>query len=138
MDIRDTDFILNIIHFLLDEGELAPELYKAMKSKNINIKPSVLVKPDVLRIAAIHTAQKTFENLLTDGADDYIMKIKALPFPEKGPRYLDVDAFMDIMQEPWQIVRHNLEEHALYLYQEYCTIHRVLQDGILYILYFII
>ena len=96
MDIRDTDFILSIIQSLLDEGELAPDLYKAMKSKNITIKPSVLAKPDVLRIAAIHTAQKTFEKLLTDGAEDYIMKIKSLPFPEKGPRYLDVDIYVSL------------------------------------------
>lgn len=33
------------------------------------------------------------------------------------------------MEQPWQSVRHNLEDHAQYLFRQFSTIYRVLEEA---------
>jgi uncharacterized membrane protein YgcG len=41
----------------------------------------------------------------------------------------DVDLLIDLLMEPWRSVRANWEEHARFLFKEFCGVHRVMQDA---------
>jgi hypothetical protein len=88
VDLRDTDFILHVLSSLLKQGELMPDLFKSLKTKTAVLKSSVLLRPDVLRIAAAHLVGDTFQKWMPDGGEDYVMKTKAMPPTEKGFRYV--------------------------------------------------
>lgn len=88
MDVRDTDFILHVLSSLLKQGELMPDLFKSLKTKSAVLKSSVLLRPDILRISAVHLVQDTFQKWLPDGGDDFVMKAKAMQSTEKGFRYV--------------------------------------------------
>lgn len=88
MDMRDTDFILDVLRCLIKQGEMLPDFHKSMNKKQASGKSSALMRPDVLRIAAVHAVQDTFGKWLPDGGEDYVMKVKALPQTEKGSRYV--------------------------------------------------
>lgn len=36
---------------------------------------------------------------------------------------------IDLLIDPWHTVRNNFEDHARFLYREYCGVHRVLQEA---------
>ncbi|KAJ1408447.1 hypothetical protein B484DRAFT_403523, partial [Ochromonadaceae sp. CCMP2298] len=128
LDLRDTDFILSILSRLLGHGELVPDLFKNIKSKIP--RTSVVLRPDIVRIAAVHVMQDTFEKWLPDGGEDFVMKVKSMPSTEKGFRYVDVDSLIELMLDPWHTVRRGWEAHAHHLYHEYCGVHRVLQEAL--------
>jgi hypothetical protein len=88
MDIRDTDFILHVLTSLIKQGELMPDLFKSLKTRSAVLKSSVLLRPDVLRISAVHLVHDTFQKWLPDGGDDYVLKAKAMQSTEKGFRYV--------------------------------------------------
>jgi hypothetical protein len=88
MDIRDSDFILHVLSSLIKQGELMPDLFKSLKTRSAVIKSSVLLRPDVLRISAVHLVQDTFQKWLPDDGEDYVMKAKAMQSTEKGFRYV--------------------------------------------------
>jgi hypothetical protein len=88
MDIRDTDFILHVLTSLIKQGELMPDLFKSLKTRSAVIKSSVLLRPDVLRISAVHLVHDTFQKWLPDGGDDFVLKAKAMQSTEKGFRYV--------------------------------------------------
>lgn len=125
LDIRDSDFILSIINSLSKLGELVPE--KATKKKQS--KNSVVIKPDVLRSAAVTTVQSVFEKWLPDGGHDYVLKVKAMPGTERGTKYIDIDDYIELMIEPWHTVRFTWEDHLAYMFHESCTVHRVLSEA---------
>lgn len=41
----------------------------------------------------------------------------------------DVDNLVDLLMEPWHTVRLNFEDHARFLFREFCGVHRVLQEA---------
>lgn len=125
MDVRDTDFVLSVVAALMDLGELVEE--KASRRKLT--KRSVVVKPDILRSAAIKTVENLFRAWLPDGGQDYVLKVKTMSHTEKGTKYIDVDEFIEILIEPWHNVRTCWEEHVAYLFREHCVVHRVLQEA---------
>lgn len=125
MDVRDTDFILSIIRHLVKLGELVPE--KASRRKLST--PSVVVKPDISRSAAVTTLQLIFEKWLEDGGQDYVLKVKAMSGTERGTKYIDLDNFIELMIEPWHTVRLGWEDHLHYVFHENCTVHRVLSEA---------
>jgi hypothetical protein len=96
MDIRDTDFILHVLTSLIKQGELMPDLFKSLKSRSAVIKSSVLLRPDVLRISAVHLVHDTFQKWLPDGGDDYVLKAKAMQSTEKGFRYVVSEAVIKL------------------------------------------
>lgn len=88
MDIRDTDFILHVLTALIKQGELMPDLFKSLKTRTAVLKSSVLLRPDILRISAVHLVQDTFLKWLPDGGEDFVLKAKAMQSTEKGFRYV--------------------------------------------------
>ncbi|RYH29371.1 hypothetical protein EON65_08765 [archaeon] len=40
-----------------------------------------------------------------------------------------MDQFMETLIEPWASVRSNWEEHARYLFRQYSTVYRILQEA---------
>lgn len=79
---------------------------------------------DVIRAAAVSTVQEVFKKLLPDGGEDASMKVRAMPATEKGARFVDLDHVVQLSLEPWRAVRSNWEEHARFLFQRFCTVHR--------------
>jgi len=125
MDVRDTDFVLSVVSSLMDLGELVEE--KASRRKLT--KRSVIVKPDILRSAALKTVENLFHAWLPDGGQDFLQKVKAMAHTDKGSKYVDVDEFIEILIEPWHNVRTSWEEHVSYLFREHCVVFRVLQEA---------
>ena len=41
----------------------------------------------------------------------------------------DVDNLVDLLMDPWHTVRLNFEDHARFLFREFCGVHRVLQEA---------
>jgi len=72
-------------------------------------------------LAALH---QLFRRLLPDGGEEVAMKVRALPHSEKGARFVDVDLVLQLALEPWRTVRSSWEEHAKFLFQQFCTVHR--------------
>jgi hypothetical protein len=87
MDVRDTDFILHVITTLLNHGELQSDAQKASRKKN-NAHLSVYVRPEITRVSAITTIYQIFERWLTDGGEDYALKVKSFPPTEMGQKYV--------------------------------------------------
>ena len=124
MDIRDTTFILSIVEHLMGLGELVTE--KASRRKLT--KNSIVIKSDVSRANAIKTTEHLFRNWLPDGGQDYVIKVKSMNSSDKGPKYVDVDEFIEILIEPWHTVRFGWEDHIRYLFDEHCLVHRILSE----------
>jgi hypothetical protein len=145
LDVRDTDFILQVIANLTHQGEIvgpgthpvaagtddktAAAVAHKKKAAKLAVTQMATYRPDIPRTLALHTVKDIFCNWLADGGEDYLMKVRAMPHTERGARYVDVDTFIDILMEPWHTVRHNWEEHARFLFLEYCSVHKVLQDA---------
>lgn len=134
MDLRDVDFILCIIAHLLRLGELQPEKpsLKAKRSASITTSKSSHAssssfhfRPEVRRENAVITAQTVFEKLVPDGGADYIAKLRTAGGVAKGPKYIDIDDVIEILVDLWQIVRLSWEDHARYLYKQYCSTFRI-------------
>ena len=125
MDVRDTDFILSVLQSLIAQGELVPD--KASRRKMS--KTAVQIKPEVLRTSAINTVQTIFEKWLPDGGQDYVLKIKTMISADRGQKYCDVDELIEMLIEPWHTVRLTWEEHVYYMFQQHCTVHRVLSEA---------
>ena len=138
IDVRDTDFILEILESLLQHGELmeakaaAKRTGKAFgKLQATTTYSAVGIKPDILRSTAVHAMGNIFKKwALPDGGEEYLVKIKSMPFSEKSNRHVDVDDMVALMMEPWQTIRANWEEHARYLFQVNCIIYRVIQEAL--------
>ena len=43
---------------------------------------------------------------------------------DKGVRFVDLDLVVQLALEPWRTVRSSWEEHAKFLYQQFCTVHK--------------
>lgn len=43
---------------------------------------------------------------------------------DKGVRFVDADLVVQLALEPWRTVRSSWEEHAKFLYQQFCTVHK--------------
>lgn len=127
LDIRDTDFIITIIHNLLILGELKSD--SKTKSKKIQKRGSVTIRPDILRSAAVSTTTTVLEKFLPDGGSEYIAKVRTLPGTSvKGSRYVDIDQVIEVLMDPWQTVRLSWEEHLTFLFQQHCNIFRVISE----------
>jgi hypothetical protein len=140
---RDTDFILQVVSTLMNQGEiLPPNTPGAHDGATVVIRESpkkktsagsavhaATYRPDIPRTLALQTVKDIFCNWLADGGEDYLMKVRAMPHTERGQRFVDVDLFIEILMEPWHTVRHNWEDHAKYLFHEHCSTHKVLQDA---------
>eukprot|EP01036_Dinobryon_divergens_P022911 gene22911-31215_t len=74
--------------------------------------------------AAIAALQAVLKPLLPDGGED----IRAMPHTDKGVRFVDLDLVVQLALEPWRTVRSSWEEHAKFLYQQFCTVHKVIHD----------
>jgi hypothetical protein len=156
--LRDTDFILQVLSYLMNEGEILPDgsndavnasaavgpgtssragttsggdrtrsvaAQRAAAAAAAALNSKASYRPDIPRGLALKAVHDIFGKWLSDGGDEYLMKVRALPNTERGKRYIDVDAFMEILQEPWHAVRNNWEEHAKFLFQDRCSVHKV-------------
>jgi len=127
LDVRDSGFILSIINNLIKLGELVSE--KSSSKKKISKTSSVVIKPDILRSAAVTTLQSIFDKWLPDGGHDYVLKVKAMPSTERGLKYIDLDDYVELLIEPWHTVRLTWEDHLSFTFHENCTVHRVLSEA---------
>lgn len=87
MDVRDTDFILQILECLVRQGELTAENLKFSKKRNV-LQFGTFTRPDISRTAAISTVHELFRDWLPDGGEDYSLKVKTMQPSELGPRYV--------------------------------------------------
>lgn len=94
MDIRDTDFILQVIEVLLNCGELQSDVQKLKKQNNIQF--GTFIRPDISRSVAVSAVHTLFHNLLPDGGEDFAVKVKSLPASDLGPRYVVCIYFSDL------------------------------------------
>lgn len=118
LDVRDTQFVLDVIMSLMRQGELQSDLqHKLMTGKNQHKKnpttPSASsskerdfggssavvatqtaashVRPDILRSNAVSTVHEILGKWLPDGGEDYITKIRTIQHSELGQRYVVSD-----------------------------------------------
>ncbi|KAJ1439180.1 hypothetical protein B484DRAFT_186201 [Ochromonadaceae sp. CCMP2298] len=63
LDLRDTDFVLSVLQCLIRRGELTPDLFKSREGKKSLSRPSVVLKPDVVRITAVHVVTDVFQKV---------------------------------------------------------------------------
>ncbi len=124
MDTRDTTFILSIVEYLMSLGELVTE----RASRRKLTKDSIVVKSDISRTSAIKTTEHLFRHWMPDGGQDYVIKVRSMNASEKGPKFVDVDEFIEILIEPWHTVRYGWEDHIRYLFDEHCLVHRILSE----------
>lgn len=107
MDIRDTDFVLQVIDHLISQGELQsnPNQNRPITSapitpanalvtnnssptkRKLNIHTNY-IRPDILRTSAINTILYTFDKLLPDNGEDYCIKIRSMQGSELGQKYI--------------------------------------------------
>ena len=87
MDVRDTDFILEVLQSLFIHGELQSDVNKSSKKKGPH-QNSNFIRPDILRLTAVHVVQEIFEKWLPDGGEDYIIKVKSMQASDLGARYV--------------------------------------------------
>jgi hypothetical protein len=125
MDVRDTDFVLHVLGVLMKMGEICAMPDK----KKVHTKLGESLRPDVTRAGALQTVHEIFEKWLPDGGEDYLMKVRAMPHSDKGSRFVDLDEFVEILIEPWNLVRSNWEEHARHLFHDHSSVHRILQEA---------
>jgi len=133
VDVRDTGFVLQILEQMALQGELA-EAKQLAKKRHVSHKQmsyaSFGIKADVLRSTAVLAMATVFKSWrLPDGGEEYLFKLRSMPHSEKGLRYVDIDEVINLMMEPWHIVRSNWEEHARYLFRENCIIFRAIQEA---------
>lgn len=89
MDVRDTDFILQVLSTLMQQGELQSDAQKSGKRRNASM--AVYIRPDISRLAAANTVHQIFEKWLPDGGEDYIIKVKSMQQSEMGARFIVSD-----------------------------------------------
>lgn len=142
MDARDTEFILSILDHLAKQNELIggtdnkDKQHASSKSSpkkgtggiHDKKKNEIFIRPDISRTAAINTVHAIFGKLLPDGGQEYVIKVKSMVATEKGPKYIDVDEFINVLIEPWHTVRLHWEEHAHYLFEMHCTVQKVIAE----------
>jgi len=124
LDVRDTEFILSAISSLLAQGELPVPTKKLKHARPEDF----YIQPDILRSAAVYTVSQLFHAWLPDHGDEYIRKVMNMSNGKRGQRFVDLDAFLDIILEPWHNVRSTWEDHAIYLFRENCSVHRVMAE----------
>lgn len=107
LDVRDTQFILDVIIALMRHGELLSDINQKLLGKNqkkIASTPSAAsqsgnsvvatqaaashIRPDISRINAINTVHEIFGKWLPDGGEDYVTKIRTMQHSELGQRYV--------------------------------------------------
>ena len=125
LDVRDTEFILSAISNLLAQGELQVPTKKLKHARPEDF----YIQPDILRSAALYTCSQLFNDWLPDHGDEYIHKIGMMPNGKRGQRFVDLDAFLDIIMEPWHNVRSTWEDHAIFLFRENCSVHRIIAES---------
>jgi hypothetical protein len=87
------------------------------------------VGSDITRNTAARVAQQVLGRWLPEGGADYVMKVRAMTGTDKAGKMVDIDEFMEMMLEPWSMIRINWVEHARYLFKEHCLIHKVLSEA---------
>lgn len=93
-DSRDTIFILQVLKCLRLQGELKSDyddiaIHKSIKKQVQNPILEPIIRPEITRVAAIHTIKKIFSNWLPDEGDEYCVKVKAMIcHSDQGARYV--------------------------------------------------
>jgi len=141
LDVRDTEFVLLLLRTIAEQQQEQLHLQqlhdaKASKRKGAallskssgGVLGSLGVSSDVNRAAVIAALQQLFRRLLPDGGEEVAMKVRAMPHSDKGVRFVDVDLVLQLALEPWRTVRSFWEEHAKFLFQQFCTVHRVISE----------
>jgi len=125
LDVRDTEFLLSAISSLLAQGELQVPTKKLKHARPEDF----YIQPDILRSAALYTVSQLFKDWLPDHGEEYIHKVGIMSNGKRGQRFVDLDAFLDIILEPWHNVRSTWEDHAIYLFRENCSVHRIIAES---------
>lgn len=129
MDSRDTDFILLVLREIQTINEqVALEVEKDSKKPGSRGKKRGVLS-DILRSSAITVANKIFDRLNPGAVQhDFVIKLKSMQGSDKLNRYIDIDKFIDVLIEPWHAVRHLWEEHANFIFEQYCQVYKVLSE----------
>jgi hypothetical protein len=129
MDVRDTDFILQVFSCLMTQGELVADNQRAITATTTTTTTaggvvkktrgttghssghsgssggSVYIRPDISRAIAINTVYTIFEKWLPDSGEDYAIKVRSMQQSELGSKFVDLDLFVETLIEPWHLVR---------------------------------
>ena len=105
MDVRDTEFILQILRLLRQQVDVVES--KGNNHKKLSSKLNLFgMRPDIPRIAAISAASLLFKKWLPDGGEEVVQRVKAMPHSDRGSRFVDVDQVVQVLIDPWRnIVR---------------------------------
>jgi hypothetical protein len=126
MDTRDTEFILSLIEGINRDSQS----YTSSPSRNRKAEPlSITTRPEIPRVIAENIVKTTLRNWLPDGGEDFIIKVKSMQGTDRSSRFIDIDEFIELMLEPWNLVRVTWEEHARYLYQHHCSVYSVVSEA---------
>jgi hypothetical protein len=91
--------------------------------------PAITYSAEILRSTAVATAQTIFDRLLPDGGHELLAKVKGMAAPERGPKWVGLDEYLLLLLDSWDKVRAMWEEHARYLFHEYCGVFKVLAEA---------
>lgn len=106
---------------------MAGSVRNADNSKSPFGSTSGTILPYVKRASALFTAQSIFGKWLPDQANEYLMKIRAMPHA-KGSFHIDFDDFLELSMEQWRIVRGIWTDHMVELYNYSSSIFRVVSE----------
>ena len=86
-----------------------------------------VLSPYIKRASALFSAQAIFAKWLPDQANEYLMKVRAMP-NVKGSFHIDLDDFIEVSAEQWHVVRAIWIEHINELYKHSSSIYRVVSE----------
>eukprot|EP01041_Mallomonas_annulata_P013036 gene13036-27516_t len=98
LDMRDTDFVLSVIAFLVREGQFHPANEDAIDKNSIyRLQPgtAMLSSVEMPRTLALTMASAIFDKWVSDGAEDFIRKIGTMYGTHKGTKFILVDDFIN-------------------------------------------
>jgi hypothetical protein len=125
LGIRDTDFVVHIVHLLKNQDEFKPhDLTRGGDQLDL----TSVVQPHIRRTSALATGQTICDEWGLEGCGEYLMKIRAMP-NAKGSFYVDFDEFMEISVEQWAFVRNCWLSHIQFLFQYNSTLFKVQSEA---------
>ena len=125
LGVRDTDFILQVVRLLKDQGEFKPQ---DLSKGGDQLDLTSLMQPYIRRTSALATSQKICDEWGLEGCTEYIHKVRAMP-NAKGSFYVDFDEFLEISVEQWLLVKTCWMSQMTFLFQYNSTLFKVQSEA---------
>lgn len=129
LDVRDTDFVLQVVSLLKAHDEFKPVDLNRGGGGGDQLDLTSMVQPYIRRTSALATGQAICDEWgMESCSSEYLLKIRAMP-NAKGSFYVDFDEFLEISMEQWQFVRSCWTSHLTYLFQYNSTLFKVQSEA---------